>query len=238
MLQKIYLGLSLLILSSAVCAQNVQLHYVPRHAMSSEDFNSNLMVTTVEMFKPDKWGSTFAFIDMSYDGAKGGISSAYWEIARDLRFWKCPIAAHIEYNGGVVGGAPDAIPNAYLVGASYPFTLGKAFMSTYVAYKYNAFQKHSDDIQWTVTWNLNLLNDKLSIGGFMDLWTENKNRLNAPGEDGKKVILLAQPQFWFNATPNLAVGTEVEISNNFQTTSSFEANKFFVIPTLSAKWTF
>lgn len=202
--------------------------------MAPENFGSNLMLTTVEMFKPDKWGSTFMFIDMTYDGAKGGINTAYWEIARDLRFWKCPVAAHIEYNGGVVEGAPGAIPNAYMVGASYPFVIGKAFLSTYVVYKYHAFQKHSDDVQWTVTWNLNLLNDKLSLSGFLDLWTENKNRSNAPGESGKKVVLLTQPQFWYNATSNLALGTEVEISNNFHPLKY----DFYVIPTLAAKWTF
>lgn len=232
MLKKVFLG-ALLICSSIISAQNVQLHYSPRHAFASDDYAKNYLFTTVEMFKPDKWGSTFMFIDMTYDASKGGIGSAYWEIARDLRFWECPVAAHIEYNGGIVEGVDGAIPNSYLVGASYPFALGKSFMSTYVAYKYNAFEKHSDDVQWTVTWNLNLLEDKVTFTGFLDLWTENKNRTNGPGESGKEIVLLAQPQIWYNATSNLSLGTEIEVSNNFVYT-----NDFYVFPTLAAKWTF
>lgn len=231
MLQK-FLLTTLLIIPSVLSAQNVQLHYTPRHAYAPDDFSGNTLFTTVEMFKQDRWGSTFLFVDMTYDAPKGGIGSAYWEIARDLRFWRCPIAAHIEYNGGIVDGVPGVIPNSYLAGASYPFIWGKAFMSTYLAYKYNAFEKHSDDVQWTVTWTLNLLENKLTATGFMDLWTENKNRSHEPGESGKKMVLLAQPQFWYNATPHLSLGSEVEISNNFH------SGNCYVLPSLAAKWTF
>ncbi len=231
MVRKIAISLLLLLPSVAMIAQNVQLHYVPRHAMAPNDMPSNLMLTTVEMFKPDKWGSTFAFIDMTYDGAKGAVNSAYWEIARDLKFWDGPIAAHVEYNGGVVEGVPGAIPNAYLLGASYGFTLGKAIMGTYLVYKYNAFQKHSDDFQWTVTWGVNLFEDKFTMSGFMDLWTENKDR--ATGKGGKKFVFLTQPQFWYNATKNFSLGSEVELSKNF-----YYTNDFYVFPTLAAKWTF
>ncbi len=231
MVRKIAIFLLLLLPSAAMFSQNVQLHYVPRHAMAPDDMEHNLMLTTVEFFKPDKWGSTFAFIDMTYDGSKGAVNSAYWEIARDLKFWEGPIAAHVEYNGGVVENVPGAIPNAYLLGASYNFTLGKAIMGTYLVYKYNAFQKHSDDFQWTVTWGVNLFNDKFTMSGFMDLWTENKDR--AAGKGGKKCVFLTQPQFWYNATKNLSLGSEVEISNNF-----YYTDDFYVFPTLAAKWTF
>jgi len=223
-----------LLFTATAFAQNVQLHYAPRHGVDPKNFSDNLMVTTLEMFKPDKWGSTFAFVDMTYGGAKGGVSSAYWEIARDLKFWDAPVAAHIEYNGGTVEGFPGAIPNAYLVGASYSLPLGKAFMSTYVAYKYHAFQKQSNDIQWTVTWSLNLLDDKFSVVGFADLWSENKNRFKSPGEDGKKAVFLAQPQFWYNVNTNLSLGTEIEISNEFHPITY----DFYCIPTLAAKWSF
>ncbi len=234
MFRKILVIVCLLLPALAVSSQNVQLHYVPRHALAPNDMEHNFMLTTVEFFKPDKWGSTFAFIDMTYDGAKGAVNTAYWEIARDLKFWKAPFAAHVEYNGGVVDGVPGAIPNAYLLGASYNVMLGKAIMGTYLAYKYNAFQKHSDDIQWTVTWNLDLLDRKLTLCGYMDLYTENKNRTGdaTTGLSGKKCILHTQPQFWFNATQNLSLGSEVEMTSNFY------SSDFYVFPTLAAKWTF
>lgn len=234
MIRKVFAAL-LLFASVAVSAQNVQLHYVPQHTFAPDDMPHNFLLSTVEMFKPDKWGSTFAFIDMTYDGSKGAVNSAYWEIARDLKFWDFPLAAHVEYNGGVVDGVPGAIPNAYLLGTSYNFQLGQAFMGTYLVYKYNAFSKHSDDIQWTVTWNWNLFNDKLSLAGFMDWWTENKDRTGSGSESGKKLILNMQPQFWYNITTHLATGSEVEITNNFYYTGN---NSFYVFPTLAAKWTF
>ncbi len=234
MIKKLFLLFFCLSIFTCLTAQNVQFHFAPRHGLvpgDAPDPGKNYFFSTVEMFKPDKWGSTFGFIDMSYAGNKGSINTAYWEIARDLKFWKAPIMAHVEYNGGIVEGVPNAIPNAYLVGASYPFVFGKAFMSTYVVYKCNAFEKTSNDIQWTVTWNCNLLNNKLSMSGFMDLWTENKDRMT--GEGDKKVILLTQPQFWFNATEHLAVGTEIEISSDF-----YYDRKVYVLPTLAAKWQF
>ena len=74
-------------------AQNLQLHY---------DFGKGrqYLTSTVEMFKPDKHGSTFFFVDMDYDLSDAKVKLAYWEIARDLKFWKAPFAFHTEYNGG------------------------------------------------------------------------------------------------------------------------------------------
>ncbi|MBQ5880278.1 MAG: DUF5020 family protein, partial [Bacteroidaceae bacterium] len=37
---------------------------------------------------------------------------------------------------------------------------------------------------------------------------------------------------------NLSVGTELEISNNFLWPTDGRNNRFYVIPTLAAKWTF
>ncbi|MFA7388823.1 MAG: DUF5020 family protein, partial [Proteiniphilum sp.] len=146
-----------------------------------------------------------------------------------------PLMPHLEYNGGLglVKDTPVgfSIPSSYLAGFGYPFQLGNFFMSSYVAYKLNAFQEVSNDVQWTVTWNATLAGGKLSLGGFMDLWSENKDRTGA--DSGKKLILLSEPQLWYNFTPNFALGTEVELSYNFA-----GADKFYAIPTLATKWNF
>jgi hypothetical protein len=63
---------------ASVKAQNLQVHY---------DFGENrkLVTSTVEMFKPDKWGSTFFFIDMNYDAKNGKtVSLAYWKLQEAL----------------------------------------------------------------------------------------------------------------------------------------------------------
>ena len=62
----------------AVCcltgvAQNVQIHYDLGHTLYGELDGRPNVTTTFEMYKPDKWGSTFMFTDIDYhqDGAAG-----------------------------------------------------------------------------------------------------------------------------------------------------------------------
>ena len=69
-----------------------------------------LLTSTVEKFHPDTWGSTYFFVDMDYTSE--GVASAYWEIAREVKFWKGPFSAHLEYNGGLAKGF--SYKNAYL----------------------------------------------------------------------------------------------------------------------------
>lgn len=239
MLRKTLLFTLLALAFASLNAQNLQLHFDPRGSIYGKDHFStgNYLTATFEMFKPDKWGSTFMFVDADFNLEKGNIGLMYTEIAREFKINNFPLMPHIEFNGGLglfdmgenaVGGY--RIENAYLAGFGYPFQVGKAFMSTYVAYKMNAFKKTSHDVQWTVTWNANLCNNKFTLSGFADLWTENKSRI-ASGD--KKVVFLSEPQFWYNATDQFSVGSEIEISSNFGGKS-----RAYVCPTLAAKWIF
>lgn len=235
MKKNLLLTLILCLYSSFIFSQNLQLHYDARHAFHRDVAPRNYLTATFEMFKPDKWGSTFMFVDLDFNQSRGNIGLAYMEIARDFKLGKSPIMAHIEYNGGIgkSEGSGFSIPNAYLAGASFNRTFGGVNIGTYLVYKYNAFDKVSNDVQWTVTWNTSLLNDKVTLSGFFDLWTENKDRKE--GHGGKKVILLTEPQVWYNINSNLAVGSEIEISNNFYSNYN---NNVYVCPTLAGKWTF
>ena len=69
-----------------VKAQNVQLHYDLGHNLYNDLSSRTTVTSTVEMFKPDTWGSTFMFTDIDYksDGAIG----AYWEISREFNLTK------------------------------------------------------------------------------------------------------------------------------------------------------
>lgn len=230
-MKKAFITFALLMLSFAAYSQNLQLHFDPRHGLHSEDFQKNYFTATFEMFKPDKWGSTFMFVDLDFDQSRGNIGAAYMEIARDLKLGKCPIMAHVEFNGGLASWGN--IPNSYLAGASYATNIGGVNLSSYIAYKYNAFARVSNDIQWTATWGVNLFDNKVTLSGFLDVWTENKDRSKAKLTDDKKIILLTEPQFWYNVTPNLSLGSEIEISNNF-----LPVNKTIVNPTIAAKWNF
>ena len=223
---------------SCAAQLNVQLHYDLGHTMYGGDLDNRQRLTaTVENFTADKWGSTYFFIDA--DLSDNAVRGAYGEISRELQFWKAPIAAHVEYNGGL--NSFGSFNDAYLVGPAYNWN-SKDFskgVSVQVMYKYlakHAQNKHS----WQVTgvWRNTFAKGLCTFSGFLDVWHDN-------AVDGN-LIVLSEPQFWFNLAPlkrvsddfKLSVGTEVEISNNFVYPVKGMNNRFYAIPTLACKWTF
>lgn len=212
-------------------AQNIQLHYDFGRSLYDKDLKDRALLTsTVEKFQPDKWGSTYFFVDMDYTSK--GVASAYWEIARELKFWKNPFSVHVEYNGGLAKGF--SFNNAYLGGLTYTFnnaSFSRGFSLT-AMYKY--IQKHHspNNFQLTGTWYMNFCDNLLTFTGFADFWREDTGYA--------KTIFLSEPQFWVNLNRvkgiskdfNLSVGSEVELSNNFGNREGF-----YAIPTLALKWT-
>lgn len=210
------------------------MHYDFGHIIYNEleDSRSSL-TTTVEMFKPDKWGSTFFFVDMDYGNNE--IKSAYWEISRELKFWEAPISIHVEYNGGL-----NYIKDSYLVGATYSYNnkdFTKGFTLTPM-YKYICNNTCTNNFQLTATWYLHFGKGKFSFTGFADFWKEKHTDING---NNHNYVLLSEPQFWINLNKfnnidnnfNLSIGTEWEISSNFALMDGWYCN-----PTLALKWTF
>ena len=66
--------LVLMYVSLNAVGQNIQLHY---------DFERKCATSTVEMFRADKVGSTFFFVDMDFNPKASG---AYGEISREFCF--------------------------------------------------------------------------------------------------------------------------------------------------------
>lgn len=93
--------------------------------------------------------------------------------------------------------------------------------------------------QITGKWNLNFYKNKLTLSGFADFWRENNINFNdAQGNllaipANTKYVFITEPQFWYNITPNISVGSEVEIACNFAAVKGLK-----VSPTLAAKWNF
>ena len=204
----------------AVNAQNLQLH---------RDLERGHYTTTFEMFKMDKWGNTFTFVDFDYDG--GNVSSSYYEIARVLKTEKMPIGLHIEYNGGTSNQFSFA--NAWIFGLNHSKGNAKWGYSTYAGYK---AIKGADkaNFQVTGTWYVNMFKGKVTFSGFADLWTEKGSKDAVAGFIvSDDTVFLTEPQIWYNATEKLSIGTEIEISSNFQQT-----HKSYVRPTLAVKWNF
>lgn len=226
MIKKIILALFAFAAFSAM-GQNLQLHY-------DMGKDRGYATTTLEMFKPDKYGSTFWFVDMDYNSADvKGVSLAYWEIARGLKFWESPFEIHLEYNGGFGQWQPGSayqINDAFLLGGNYTWHNGdfSKVLTMQGMYKYIQ-DKNDASFQVTAVWGLHFFDRKLSLTGFADFWKED----NSFGTDETKFVFLTEPQIWYNINPNWSVGGEVELSSNFAGNKGFMAN-----PTVAAKWTF
>ncbi len=230
-------------------AQNIQLHYDWGQQLYNDLSSRPAATATIEMFKPDKWGSTYMFTDL--DLQSDGMAGAYWEISREFNIshnkqW----AIHTEYNGGLSSGRANnsyfasRFQHAALLGGAWNWHNGnfsKTF-SVQVLYKYFFKNNHLgqasiNSFQLTEVWGMNLAKGLLTFSGFCDMWYH-------PNVNGK-LIFLSEPQLWLNLNTlkgwndvNLSIGGEVELSNNFVWNAKGQNNKFYAIPTLAAKWTF
>lgn len=213
-------------------AQNIQLFY---------DAGRNCATTTVEMFRPDKGGSTYFFVDMDYAPR---VFGAYWEIAREFNFWQDTkmgwLSAHIEYNGGL-NVTDKSFNNSILVGPTYSGH-AKDFSITWslsALYKIMPGLLGLDGnpqihgFQITGVWGINFLKGWCTFSGFFDFSKEAKIWL------GTNYTFISEPQFWVNLNKikgwdkvHLSLGGEVELSNNFI------KKGFCAYPAVGAKWTF
>ncbi|HKK59853.1 MAG TPA: DUF5020 family protein [Salinivirga sp.] len=231
--------LSVSLFSLAVLSgQNLQLHYDFTDANSENIKGRNYMTATFEMFKPDSVGSTFWFIDIDFSGPHSEPALAYVEFMRDLKFWDFPVALHAEYNGGLIHNIDNSnfgspLEHIGIVGPSAAFSFAGIGFSTYAGFRFGHKPEEGPDFQWTFTWFKNLADNKISLTGFFDIWTQDD--YNAPAQpDGKKLVIITEPQIWYNIAPWLSAGGEIEISHNFIPGSK----KLEVFPTLGAKYTF
>lgn len=230
-----------------VRGQDIQLHYDLGHALYSGLSDRQSVTSTVEMYKPDKYGSTYFFTDFYYQA--DGVSGAYWEVSHEVNLTKGGRwAVHGEYNGGLSSDHDTWMANRF----QHALLFGPAlnlhsadFQRTFslqLLYKYTFKSKHYqahpfNGFQITEVWGLNFARRMLTMSGYCDLWYN-------PDVNGH-LILGGQPQFWFNldalrgcSDVHLSVGSEVEVSNNFVWNDRGEHNRFYVIPTVAMKYTF
>lgn len=215
-----------------VKAQNIQVMY---------DTGRGCITSTVEMFRPDAYGSTYFFVDMDCDPKMTG---AYWEISRELCFWQDTrfswLSAHVEYNGGL-NTAAGSFNNAWLVGVTYSGH-SKDFSKTWsLSALYKAIpgtiglsgKPQVSNFQITGVWGIEFAKGWCSFSGFFDFWKE------ARIWQGTEYIFITEPQFWVNLNKikgwekiGLSVGGELELSANFV------EKGWHAIPAIGAKWTF
>lgn len=255
MAKRIILSALLLAISinGALAGTNLQLFYdFGSLGTACANQRSNRVTTTVELFYPDNWGSTFAFVDIDYNihpsDPKNTPFMAYTEISRCLNFWQNTkardLSIQVEYNGGLgvytVGKEIHGygINHAALVGLNYCLHTKdyKNIFNLELLYKYVLSEgngiHNNVPIQFTFVWGCDdfCTAPGLRFSGFLDIWGEKLN-----GQ--QSFVLISEPQLWYNVgrwfkCPNLNIGTEIEFSYNF-TGKGFMCN-----PCLGIKWCF
>lgn len=204
-MKKLFFLISLFVTAIALQAQNIQLHYdFGRHLYSElqQDPNSmsgrQTLTSTIEMFKPDKLGSIFFFVDFDYSFKR--VYGAYWEVSHEFCFWKQSkvnwLSIHLEYNGGLnrsVGSYNDAwlagltysghsqdYSKTWSISAMYkiiPNTTSKEVYAEWdpIANMHNLYPSNKKDIhsfQITGVWNIEFAHGWCTFSGYFDFWRE------------------------------------------------------------------
>ena len=218
-----------------------------------ENRRSNRVTSTVELFYPDNWGNTFAFVDIEYaihpSDPKNTPFLAYWEIARCLNFWQQTVmrdlSLQVEYDGGLgIGKNADnsyfgyGIHHAALVGLNYCLHTPdyKNVFNLELLYKYivddHNKTRNQVPLQFTFVWTcLDFCTAPgLTFSGFADIWGQRK-------AEGQSFVFISEPQLWYQIgrwfhCPNLHIGTEIEFSYNFS------GKGFMCNPCVGIKWQF
>ena len=235
-MKKYFMMALMAVAALSVNAQNIQLHYdFGRNIYPDQEDGRQKVTITLEQFKADKWGSWYYFVDL--DLSRKFFKSAYTEISREFSFGSgSPFAAHVEYDGGL-SEAAGSFQQAALLGAAYnghsaDFSKTWSVQLLYKRYfKSYDYSRAYNSAQLTGVWGLNFAQNKCTFSGFIDFWRGEK--ANGHGQ----LVILTEPQFWYNFTPHFSVGSEIEISNNF-IYNLYDDKTFFINPTLAVKWNF
>lgn len=234
-------------------AQNLQVHYQLRS-------DKQHISTTLEQFTGDKLGLTYWFITVDYKdiyGAnhilEGNATSVYGEF---YRFFTIPktggLMAGIQYADGFMIDryltniyAPEENPTDeymgyhfgryWMLGFAYNVPIGKMHVLTSIWAKKK--QGYDYDWQLTLAWGHNFWEDRLTFNGYFDVWGERRSvdASNPSSVNPYKVVLLTEPQLYYNFNAHLAVGVKTQLSYNFE--YGFDG-QFRVAPTVAARWNF
>ena len=233
-MKKIFCLALMAVAAMGVSAQNIQVHYdFGRNIYPDQEDGRQKVTVTLEQFKADQWGSWYYFVDV--DLTNKFTEGAYTEISREFNIGKKGFAAHVEYDGGL--NKSGSFQQAALLGGAYnghnadfskTWSVQLMYKRFFKSYEYSSAY---NSVQLTGVWGLNFANKKCTFSGFVDFW-------RGENADGKgQLVILSEPQFWYNVTDHFSVGSEVEISNNF-IYNTYDDKSFFVNPTLAVKWNF
>lgn len=230
-MKKFFLLCAMLVVGIVASAQNIQVHYdLGRHIYSTEEGERQNVTVTFEHFSADRLGSWFYFVDLDID--KHGMAGAYTEVSREFKVGDKGWAAHMEYDGGLNLGT--SFQTSALVGPAWnghndDYSTTYSIQAMYKQYFKQNGNKAYASFQLTGVWNTTFAKGKCTFSGFIDLWRGEK----ADGHG--QLVILSEPQFWYNINKKVSVGTEWEFSNNFIFNMANDKT-FFFNPTLACKF--
>lgn len=229
-MKKFYLLGAMLVAGVAANAQNIQVHYDFGRNIYDEEAGRQNFTATFEKFSADALGSWFYFVDLDIN--QHGMAGAYTEVSREFNVGQKGWAAHIEYDGGLNLGT--SFQTSALIGPAWNGH-NEDFSTTYsVQALYKQFfgqngNKAYASVQLTGVWSTTFADGKCTFAGFIDFWRGEK--YNGHGQ----MVMLTEPQLWYNLNDKISLGTEWEISNNF-IFNPVNDKSFFVNPTLAVKF--
>ena len=262
----VLLGLSVVSIQHSVAGTNLQVYY---------DFGSlttvcanqrtHRVTTTLELFYPDNWGNTFAFIDLDYNihpnDPKSTPFMAYMEIARCLNFWQqTPVrdlSLQVEYNGGLglyaagreIGGY--AINHAALAGlnyclhtADYKNIFNIELLFKYVVDELNMWQYKGADGRWIHQKGNQVPLQFTFVWGCDDFCTAPGLRFSGFADiwgqkiaDGQSFVFISEPQLWYNVGRWFKC-PNLHIGTEIEFSYNFTGKGFMCNPCLGIKWCF
>lgn len=242
-MKKLIIAILMMVSGGAAMAQDFQFHYdFGRNLYGTEESSRARTTLTYEQFKADRLGSWYWFVDFDLYG--DGMKGAYTEISREFTLGKVASAtswaAHIEYDGGMTtsrGGFGSRFQHAALLGAALnghnaDFSTTWSLQAMYKQYFDGQYADAYASMQLTGVWSTTFLAGKCTFSGFCDLWRGKK------GNGHGQLVLLAEPQLWYNIDKHFSIGTEVEVSDNFIFPDIPTDKSFYVNPTLAVKYNF
>jgi hypothetical protein len=199
------------------------------------DFDREIYTSTVEIFGLDGWGSTFFFTDFDFDSA--GQTVSYFELSRNLLIKRTKLGGlnlSLQFNDGVAAfddaAGQKSVPRTWLAGpAIADIKLGPVTCEVQALYR----QEFASDPGWQLTtvWFWPIAKTPFEFLGYFD-WNSNEYGHNPTS-------FQAEPQLQYRYK-HMAVGSEVEISRNFQGAftkdDGFEFKKWYVHPTLFLRY--
>jgi len=231
-----------LLVTSAVPAQTLQLHFDARHTLDPSHNPENFPTIYFEYYRQakDTSGAFFMKTEADMQGAGHNIGKFYTQLSQSLRFWKPKVYAQLQYSGGMGIAEPGSygyyITNAFSAGMVYPFQWKGAWFSTSILYTYNAFKKASNDVMYSLYWGKGFWNYKIEFSGDIEVYTLNKNLGDAYTANlhGKRLAVFGEPQVWFKVHNGFSVGSKINLYYHVLT----DQNLLQIYPTMGARFKF